>query len=334
MPHCRIRHAHTAQALLALACLLCWPGCREVDAPQGLIKDQLILRAATIAWKGRESLFASDHAWRWQVADPDSSGHAPAGGTAWVRWLPADKRYNRRRPLCWTLTPAPTLPARIRFIPRDSSLWHGFTCEVVDAKASPEPILRILTDSSDYANLLDFARHLTTGYFDQVVRHWQPGPIPVRCGQEVSGEVDLSACLRRAVAIWNSGTRDPWFVVDESATWGVRLLHYRDSRLRPPLQAQLTRQDVHGNPVRMNIRVGDNYRTSRDTTYVIRGMVHELAHTLLLWGHSTDREHCLWGAAPPLVKEPSQDERKAAQLLRDLPVGLDLKDYRVLSASE
>ena len=77
----------------------------------------------------------------------------------------------------------------------------------------------------------------------------------------------------------------------------------------------------------MNLVAGNNYDDLREPKYVVRGFVHELGHALFLWGHSPDRDHSLWGIGPPIVEQPSQDERKAARLLHGLPEGLDLSRY-------
>ncbi len=313
-------------------------GCRATTRPEPIPSTNttaLVLRGNAPFLPGHDELYARSHMWFWREVGqvPRDSTMAPVQGTANLEWLPMPKRQCPTRAASWTLTPEPNLPAEIAFTPADTTLWHSFTCEIADAKAQPVPLPRTTVDSSCYDDLLELVEDLTTGYFDHVMRHWQDYPVPIRCGSHRSGEVDLSACLARAVAIWNEGEHAPWFVRDEEAQWGVRLLHYAGAHMSPTLRVQLTKRDVHGDPVRMNIAVGDDYRTARDTTYVIRGMVHELGHTLLLWGHSRDRNHCLWGAAPPLVCAPSADERKAAHLVRDLPEGLDLKNYCRLSAS-
>ena len=129
------------------------------------------------------------------------------------------------------------------------------------------------------------------------------------------------------MARWNQGPGDPWFVLDEEAYWGVRLVHFPGAILHPPLTARITRLDEDERPLRINIVVGDNYDGPEDRPYAVRGFVHELGHALFLWGHSTDRMHVLWGSAPPLRDDPSPDERKAAQLWHGPPDGLDLKNY-------
>ncbi len=311
-------------------------GCRGISQPMPIVDaPELVLTTRVPYLAGQEAIYARGHRWSWRMAaeNPPGSTQTPAHGSADLAWLPMAKRQCRTRQAAWTLTPAPPLPSRVIFTPADTTLWHAFRCRIADTKAQPVPLPKSPVDSPCYDDLLDLVEDLTAGYFDHVMRHWQDYPVPVRCGNHRSGEVDLSACLARAVAIWNRAEHAPWFTLDEDADWGVRLLHYAGAHMSPTLRVQLTRHDVHGDPVRMNIAVGDDYRTARDSTYVIRGMVHELGHTLLLWGHSRDRDHCLWGAAPPLVCTPSADERKAAHLVRDLPEGLDLKNYFRLSAS-
>ena len=186
---------------------------------------------------------------------------------------------------------------------------------------------RLELDSGLYGDLVDFLGELTGPHFGSIVCHWPKFPIPVRTGQAVSGDLDLAACLAEAVARWNEGESRPWFRLEEGADWGVRLVHYPGAILRPPLRARITRLDDQGRPQRINIIIGDNYDDLRDRKYAIRGLVHELGHALFLWGHSRDRAHVLWGAAPPLVDMPARDERKAAHLWHGLPEGLDLGDY-------
>jgi len=91
--------------------------------------------------------------------------------------------------------------------------------------------------------------------------------------------------------------------------------------------ARITRLDGEGRPLVVQIVVGDTYDEANERVYAVRGLVHELGHALFLWGHSRDRNHVLWGDAPPQVAAPSADERKAVHLWHGLPDGLDLKLY-------
>ncbi len=293
------------------------------------------LKGEALYWPQSAEAFCRPHQWTWNVKTSalGSTPIAETTGTAQLKWAALDKRQTNIRPINWVFTPPLPLGAVVTLAPSDSNQWHTFRFNYFDAKSPVVPIIKRPVVSPYYKNLLDLARTLTQGHFAQVVKKWPSRPIPVRWSEEQSGEVDLSYCLQRAMEIWNQGTKSPWFIHDEDASWGVRLLHYGGAMLSPPLRTQLTKHDILGNPIRMNIAVGDNYTTFRDTTYVIRGMVHELAHCLLLWGHSVDRDHCLWGAAPPLVKRPSADERQAAYLLCGLPGELDLKDY-LINANE
>ncbi len=294
----------------------------------------ITLKGETLYWEDYGDVFSEPHLWTWKSTSDISDRDNSSTGRVRMTWDALDKNQGRVRKILWAFSPVPPVCTTIEMTPKDGTKWHSFRFEFRDEKSYPVPILKMGVESPLYGNLLDLVQTLTSDHFNQIITKWPPGPIPLRIGHEQHGDVDLSACLRRAMSIWNQGTKNPWFVLDEDATWGIRLLHYRDPRLSPPLRVQLTRHDAKGNPIRMNIVVGDNYSTFQDTTYVIRGMVHELAHTLLLWGHSSDRNHSLWGAAPPLVKAPSPDERKAAQLVHGLPEGVDLKNYVALSASE
>lgn len=227
----------------------------------------------------------------------------------------------------WSWDPPLDLP--------DTVLWRlepvaggEFHAQLIPPGALPGPPLPIqAVESTAYPHLLALLQELSEPWFGQVVVHWPAGPVPVRCGEAVAGLVDLSACLAEAVAIWNADPGGPWFRVDEAAAWGVRLVHLPDRRLSPPLSIHITRLDSTRAPLRMNLLAGNNYDALREPRYVVRGFVHELGHALLLWGHTRDRIHCLWGAAPPIVDQPSCDERKAARLWHGLPVGLDLSRY-------
>ncbi|MBE0566899.1 MAG: hypothetical protein IH621_13130, partial [Krumholzibacteria bacterium] len=194
------------------------------------------------------------------------------------------------------------------------------------------PLPRLAVDSGAYADLVALLADLTGPRFAGRVTHWPDRPIPLRIPPAESGSVDLAACLRTAMDRWNEGEAVPWFAAVDTAAWGVRLVHLPGRHLVPPLQAQITRLDPAGRPLRVHILAGDNYDDPWDSVYAVRGLVHELGHALFLWGHSRDREHVLWGAAPPLVGAPSADERKAALLWHGLPEGCDLDRYRTATA--
>ncbi|MFH2052703.1 MAG: hypothetical protein ABIK96_09605 [bacterium] len=337
MPRLPFRPAPWTVLLLPLVLI---PACRtdppptrpeSRDGPHGS-PPGTILPVQVLYWDEAEDLFGGPQRWTWVQAGPAGGEDGPAAGTVELQWDAGPKRFARTRPARWMFPIGLKYPLEIRLTPEDTLRWHPFRWIIRDAKTPPAPLVRIPVDSPDYPDLLGFTRALTAGLFDEVVRRWPGEPVPVRAGDHVSGDVDLSECLRVAVGIWNDDPHDPWFVLDEEATWGVRLVHYTDALLSPPLRVQLTRRDGRGNPIRMNILAGRNYDDATDSVYVVRAMVHELVHTRLLWGHSTDRRHSVWGAAPPLVGAPSVDERKAAQLLRGLPEGLDLKLYRPVSA--
>ena len=338
MPRFPFRPAPGPVLLMLLLPLV--PGCRTdplLTRPDGSVPPPgsppgTVLPVQVLHWDEAEDLFARPHRWAWIQAGRDGGAPGPAAGTVELQWDAGPKRFARTRPARWVFSCGLKYPLEILLTPEDTLGWHPFRWIISDAKTPPVPLVRIPVESPDYPDLLGFTRALTSGLFDEVVRRWPGEPVPVRVGDHVSGDVDLSACLRTAVGIWNDDPHDPWFVLEEDAGWGVRLVHYPDALLSPPLRVQLTRRDGHGNPLRMNILAGRNYDDATDSVYVVRAMVHELVHTRMLWGHSTDRRHSVWGAAPPLVGAPSVDERKAAQLLRGLPEGLDLKLYRPVSA--
>ena len=208
--------------------------------------------------------------------------------------------------------------------------WHSFQWTKAPSQP-PIPLPKLVAASNLYSDILSLLRELTIPFFNQVVTHWPEYPIPIRLVQANSGSVDLTACLVEAVQRWNEKEPHPWFVLDSTASWGIRLVHFPDREMHPPLASQITRLDAAGRPLRISLLVGNNYQSPQAPPYVIRGFIHELAHTLFLWGHSQDRIHCLWGLAPPMVSRPSTDERKAARLWHGLPDGLDLSFYEISS---
>ncbi len=233
--------------------------------------------------------------------------------------------------ITWLFQPA--LPdsgdrATLLLNPDNDDFWHNLRWCGADS-IGPLPLPRQEVDSEMYSDLLELLQELTTPFFNQVVTHWPQYPIPVRLVPANNGPVDLAACLTEAAEIWNEGETQPWFVMDSTAGWGVRLVHFPDREMHPPLAAQVTRLDNMGRPLRIHLLAGNNYNSVSARPYVVRGFVHELGHALFLWGHSQDRIHCLWGLAPPMVSEPSQDERKAARWWHGLPDGLDLSQYGI-----
>jgi len=255
--------------------------------------------------------------------------------TLWGTWQPGRGRGTARLEsepdgqACWVLCPSPNPDRPLTFLPR-SGHWHRriWTFPPGQTGFGPVPLPRLSVDSPNFPTLLAFTRHLTGALPPAVRRGWPAGPVAVDPGQAVSGEVNLSACLRTAMEIWNGSGRVTWFREADSPAQGVRLVFLPERTLHPPLTLQLTRVDTDGAPLRMKLTVGNNYQGVRDSVYVVRGFVHELAHVLLLWGHSPDRNHVLWERGPPLVGTPSQDERKAALLVRGLAGNLDLSGDR------
>ncbi len=245
--------------------------------------------------------------WRWM-------GDGESGGTAQL--IVADRSYH------WRLDREPP-PGTVRLVPVGSR-WLSVAASDATSLATTPPLPRLKCDSEAYSDLVALLRALITPRFAGRVVHWPERPVPVRAPAASSGGLDLAACLREAVSIWNQDS--PIFVWDDSATWGVRLAHYAGSTRSPTMQFQITRVDQAGRPLTARIAVGDDY-DSDERRYAVRAMSHELAHAALLWGHSPDREHLLWGAAPPLRADPSDDERRAADLLHALPEGLDLNRY-------
>jgi hypothetical protein len=255
--------------------------------------------------------------WTWREIGGPRRGPA-------VLWVGAGRRGRRWR---WWCPQGRPPPGPLQLVPQDTASWLPLRVGPVGDPCAWLPLPRVPVASAAYPDAVALLRALTAPRFGSRVTHWPGAPVPVRIPDAVAGEVDLAACLRAAVAIWNEGADPPWFACADTAGWGVRLVHLQGRVLSPPLSAQITRLDAAGRPLRVHIVVGDNYDEAHDRRYAIRGFVHELGHALFLWGHSRDRNHVLWGRGPPLVAEPAVDERQAAQLLHGLPPGLDLNRY-------
>ncbi|PID80741.1 hypothetical protein CSA17_01745 [bacterium DOLJORAL78_65_58] len=293
-------------------------GCLEAPRPEDTLTRRTRLWVTSLAedlgWE------AGRWGWKWATATRDSAGqatlelrHHPRGW--WIEWVfdpapPADP-----------ITLEPCRPERWH-------TWHGQAL----AEEVPLPLPRVAVDTDAYPHLLALVRALTEERFSAVVTHWPEEVVPVRLFPAMNNDLDLREILREAMAIWNAGPGGPFFRADSLATWGLRLVHFPDRSLRPPAASRITRLDSEGRPLRVHIEVGNDYNHPWHHRPALRAMVHELAHGLLLWGHSLDRNHCLWVAAPPLVSAPSLDERKAAQWWRGLPQGLDLKRYGTVNA--
>lgn len=268
----------------------------------------------------KDWLQVEDGVWTWSWHAENAAGGTSSGdGTLIVQ----DDRYRWQIALPANAAAALT---RINLTPQDTT-WLPLHAPDLEALADMPPLPHLGVDSASYPDLVSMLRDLLTPLFGAVVVHWPAYPVPVRSPPAQSGEVDLAACLREAVTIWNAGEPEPWFVWQPDAAWGVRLAHFSGSIRQPPLMIQLTRLDPEHRPLAMRIVAGDNYASAPSRPYAVRAMAHELGHALCLWGHSPDREHLLWGAAPPLRDDPSADERRAARLLRLLPPGLDLNRY-------
>jgi len=297
-------------------------GCMETNTPSTPLVPK------TTHFQGIWSTeMGCDDGWTAGQWDWSFSCHDSLNGFARLEMVPLPTEKSGWEINWFFQPPLPeNLQGEIRFSPNNVSRWHNFRWSHSDS-LPPIPIPRRKLDSSQYPDLLSFLKELTTPYFDMIVTHWPDYPIPVRLVEASNGPIDLAACLMEAAGIWNENSGHPWFVVDQNAGWGVRLVHFPDREMRPPLAARITRLDSDGRPLRISILAGNDYHSPLSRPYVVRGFVHELGHALFLWGHSLDRIHCLWGLAPPLVSEPGVDERKAARWWHGLPDGLDLSRY-------
>jgi hypothetical protein len=265
----------------------------------------------------RQLLPAVDGVWDWGWDD----GAAHGAATLTVR----DAVWR------WTLHPgsggAPPGPA-LRLDPGEPLVWH--TMAVPDDPASPGrwlPLPRRALASPHHLDLLQLLRELTRAAFGERATGWGTTPVPVHAGAAVSGAVDLRAELRAAVEQWNAASPRPLFRwTDADSGGGVYLVHLAGRRLSPRMSAYLVRRDTKQDVLRLHIRVGDDYDTAQLARYARRAFLHELAHALLLWGHTACRDHVLWRSGP-IVDVPSSDEVTAALWLDALPRGLLLSRY-------
>ncbi len=262
---------------------------------------------------------AGDWTWRWQVDGSPTAGGpahlAVRGDTAGWRLGPADTGV------------LPLVGDSLSLLPEDPFAWHAMMA-VVDPTPGrgPLPLPRQAVDSAAYADLLDLVQRLTTPRFRARVIAWRVWPVPVLAPPTPCGDLDLGACLRAAVDVWNDDPSGPSFSLVARSDTGISLVHVPDPELIPHMAVRWIAGDAFGHPVKLEIVVGAAWRDASDVPYVVRGFVHELAHTLLLWGHSEERQHTLWRCGP-IVDRPAPDERRAARLWRLLPEGLDLTAY-------
>ena len=305
---------HAYAALLLVAGSL--GGCSRRQSPLAPTDETIGIWPPQL--KEMLELADGDWSWRWFAV---SETHGEESGMA---QLTVDGDAYRWR---FEAGGAPSPQAgELRLEPADPR-WLSIRVPDRRALAETPPLTRLAIESVAYTDLVAMLRELTTPKFGAVVTRWPDYPVPVGAPVAQSGEIDLAACLREAVEIWNSGEIEPLFAWQPEASWGVRLAHYAGSIREPPLQIQLTRRAADGSPLVMRIAAGSNYASHASRPYAVRGLSHELGHAALLWGHSPDRDHLLWGAAPPLRPDPSRDERRAVRLLRRLPPGLDLNRY-------
>lgn len=256
--------------------------------------------------------------WTWHGAD--ASGDSVTGAAELI----VSGRRATWRLFDQALSPA---PGQLRLRPADPDVWHHQVVSWPPGSADTWlPLPRQSVDSPAYADLLDFLQRLTDARFHQRVIHWPATPLPVVAPPTLCGEIDLADCLTEAVALWNVGEPAPLFAPVPAADWGLRLAYIPDPALTPRLALRIVACDNTGRPLRAEIVAGANYATANVRKYAVRGMLHELAHARLLWGHSEDRRHLLWKCGP-IVDAPSTDERRASRLWALLPEGLDLHAY-------
>ncbi|HPF33798.1 MAG TPA: hypothetical protein P5571_03405 [Candidatus Krumholzibacteria bacterium] len=300
-----------------LAALLPLPGCGERPlAPAAATEARLELPDAQADVLRRLSGPVGSARWRWSdAADPAT------GGPARLAWNAAGAAWRLRGRPGWAL------PDTLVLVPAAPDAWHEQRIPT-RTTGTPQllPLPRIPLRSAYYADLLHLLLELTRGLHEGVVRRWAHDPIPLAPGEPGDGPVDLTACLAVAAARWEAAWGAPLFGADAVFAEGIRLVHRDGEILHPPMWARLLRRDPAGRPLLITIVAGDNYDRPDLERYAVRGLAHELAHALQLWGHSRDRIHLLWESGP-VVDGPSPDEVAALRLWRTLPEGLDLRLY-------
>lgn len=270
---------------------------------------------------------AGSHAWRWQWRSAGAPLRSGAASLA-IDGALATWRLDAESPQAGPPDPTRLWSGRdtLLLTPCDPAAWHALAVPLPAPTGGDWlPLPRQLAASAYYADRLDLLQRLTRSRFPAGVRHWPARTVPVAADTLRLGDLDVAACLREAVDRWNAGEAEPFFSWDPASAWGVRLARADDPTL-PPLAARFRAADSAGRPTRIEILVGESWRRLSQRPYLVRGLVHELGHALLLWGHSEDRAHVLWRCGP-LRDTPSLDERAAARLWSLLPEGLDLRRY-------
>ncbi|MHB8078573.1 MAG: hypothetical protein ACYDIE_04885 [Candidatus Krumholzibacteriia bacterium] len=308
--------------LSCLVLLLAATGACERTAPSGAPDTPTMAAVVTADYGDSLAAFlrppAGTSHWTWHAAD--AAGDSLSGA--------AELLVSGRR-ATWRLTgdSPPPAPGRLRLRPAEPDRWHHQTVTwPATDPAAWLPLPRLPVDSAAYADLLDLLQRLTDPRFRQRVTHWPAAPLPLVAPPTLCGELDLADCLAEAVDLWNAGEPTPLFAPVPSADWGLRLAYIPDPQLTPRLALRVVASDSAGRPLRAEIVAGAGYATATVRKYAVRGMLHELAHARLLWGHSEERRHLLWKCGP-IVDAPSADERRAARLWTLLPEGLDLHAY-------
>jgi len=303
-----IAHTRMVGWILVLSTMVV--GCSGPENPE--IPDSEIVGTWTGSLKDSLHIPSGDHQWNWTT---------PEGNHGTLTLFTDDHG--------WQWEDAGILPATtLNLIPEDPS-WLPLALDGPEQLSLTPPLPSVALQTEAYPDLVAMVRDLTTPRFEAVVTSWPSFPVPVSSPEALVGDLDLRACLREAVERWNACSAEPFFVWDPEAAWGISLAHYSGANLRPPLSARLTSRDGEGRPSRLRIAIGDDYHRDSQRPYLVRGFAHELGHALLLWGHSPDRRHILWGEAPPIRDGPSRDECRAAHLLQWLPFGLELERYGV-----
>jgi len=163
--------------------------------------------------------------------------------------------------------------------------------------------------------LVEFLKPFDGGF----VRRWTVEQLRV-AEPSYRGEVDYLGTLRAAVAIWNRCLQTERFVlVPPGSSCEIACEIFDEASLG---YTQLLQRDDEHRPLKMKIHLSPRWAVGAEK-YVQRAWVHELGHTLGLWGHSRDPRHVLHGLFIA-VDEPDPEEVRMARWLWSIPSGTHL----------
>jgi hypothetical protein len=230
--------------------------------------------------------------------------------------------------------------------------WHGFTSGVLDRQSDPEQNFYLLdragcdpdceTHDGDFLHYLQYMTRtsLTTVLRpDHRLYHWAEYPLRVHVPAHAEGGVDFAAQARWCLNLWNELLGgDPLFVETPLAEQAHILCRYSpgeglangEATMLEPSDQDYSMGDVP--PELMQVWVNTELPTVmrfRET------MLHELGHAVGLYRHSMCNQVgylMYFTAAGALEDGPEnaihQDEIRAVNVIRTLPQGTDMSNFR------